>query len=105
LSYESSESSKFNNLGAFKMLDVDLSNKKIIKSRQVYDIITFVAEISGFADLFMVFTTLVLGTFIQPQSLEKALIEHMRPVRIKGRRKKKLDAHSPDFEQSVSISK
>ena len=87
------------------MFDVDLSNKKIIKSRQVYDIITFVAEISGFADLFMVFTTLVLGTFIQPQSLEKALLEHMRPVRMRGKKKKRPDAHSLDFEQSVSISK
>jgi hypothetical protein len=87
------------------MLDVELSNKKIIKSRQVYDIITFVAEISGFADLFMVFTTIFLGTFIQPQFLEKALLEHMRPVRMKGSRKKKLDTHSLDFEQSVPISK
>jgi hypothetical protein len=86
------------------MLDVDLSNKKIIKSRQVYDIVTFVAEISGFADLFMVFTTLFLGTFIQPQSLEKALLEYMKPVRMKGMRKKKPNSHSPDFEQSVSIS-
>jgi hypothetical protein len=80
------------------MFDIELSNKKILKSRQVYDIITFVAEISGFADLFMVFTTLVLGTFIQPQSLEKALLEHMRPVRMKGKRKKRPDAHSLDFE-------
>ncbi len=39
-----------------------------------------VSEISGLADLIMVFTTLLLGTFYTPFHFEAALLKHIGPV-------------------------
>jgi len=53
----------------FMEFEMELSNIKVIKGRQVYDIITLVAEVSGFADLFMVSAQFFLSRLIQPQML------------------------------------
>ena len=55
--------------GMFMEFEMELSNIKVIKGRQVYDIITLVAEVSGFADLFMVSAQFFLSRLIQPQML------------------------------------
>lgn len=47
------------------------------RSRTVYDVITLVSEVSGFADIFFVLITYILGIFYTPFQLESALLEHM----------------------------
>jgi hypothetical protein len=83
MTYYNSETTNYQYRGTYRTIEINLSNKKILKTRQVYDIITFVAEISGFADLFIVFATFFLATFVQPQMLQAALLEHMRPFILK----------------------
>lgn len=45
------------------MIMYKLSNTKIIRSRQVYDIISLIADISGFADVFYVLTTFIFSRY------------------------------------------
>ena len=47
------------------------------RSRTVYDVITLVSEVSGFADIFFVLITYILSIFYTPFQLESALLEHM----------------------------
>ena len=54
-----------------------MSDNKIERSRSVYDLVAFIAEVSGFADIFMVLITFFLGLFHHPKMFEAALIEHM----------------------------
>jgi hypothetical protein len=55
-----------------------MSDKKTIRGRTVYDIVTLVAEVSGFADFFMIFFGFVMNVFVQPRSLESALLSHLK---------------------------
>jgi hypothetical protein len=41
--------------------NIFLSDRKIIRKRSVYDILTLIAEVSGFADMFVVTATAILG--------------------------------------------
>jgi hypothetical protein len=50
-----------------------LSDTMIIRRRTVYDLVTLIAEVSGFADAFVVIATFFLG-FYQPVMLESALL-------------------------------
>ncbi len=54
-----------------------LSDTKIIRSRTVYDVITFVSEVSGFADIFFVVFTHVFALLYTPFLLEAQLHRHM----------------------------
>ena len=54
-----------------------LSDKKTIKSRTVYNFITLVSEVSGFADLFFVAAGIFFYTFYTPRMLEAKLLEHV----------------------------
>jgi hypothetical protein len=54
-----------------------LSDKMIIRERSVYDIVTLIAEVSGFADMFMVCAALLLKTLYQPKMLRQAIISHV----------------------------
>jgi hypothetical protein len=49
----------------------------IIRKRSVYDIVTLIAEVSGFADMFVVSASALLGIFYQPVMLESALLQYM----------------------------
>ena len=40
-----------------------LSDKKVIRSRQVYNIITLISEVSGFLDIWIIGASFLLGTF------------------------------------------
>ena len=57
-----------------------LDDTKILRGRNVYDIITLVSEVSGLADIFFVSITFLLGLLYTPLLLEAALHEHMGPV-------------------------
>jgi len=50
---------------------------KIIRSRTVYDVITFVSEVSGFADIFFVVFTHMFALLYTPFLLEAQLHRHM----------------------------
>jgi hypothetical protein len=77
--------------------EIFLSDKKQIRARSVYTVITMISEISGFADLFVVFFTFLFGTFYTPLLLEHSLIKHMGPVDLpkknKSKKQKELQKH------------
>jgi hypothetical protein len=52
----------------------------ILRERSVYDIVTLIAEVSGFADMFMISATVLLTAFYQPKMLESALLKHMNQL-------------------------
>ena len=54
-----------------------LSDKKFERTRTVYDIVALIAEVSGFADIFMVVCTALLGFFHHPKMYETALLQHI----------------------------
>lgn len=54
-----------------------LSDKKIVRNRSVYDLITLIAEVSGFADIFMVFASVFLKIAYKPTMLNLALLNHV----------------------------
>ena len=62
---------------AFSSFTFVLSDKKTIKSRTVYNLITLISEVSGFADLFFVAAALFFYTFYTPRKLEAKLLEHV----------------------------
>lgn len=59
-----------------------LSETKIIRNRTVYSVLTMISEVSGFADLLMVFTTFILSNFYSNFLLEKTLLRHMGSVEL-----------------------
>jgi len=59
-----------------------LGDKKVIRTRSVYKIITLISEVSGFADIFYIGISFILGTFYTPFLLEAALHNHMGPCAI-----------------------
>jgi len=68
--------------------EIKLDDTKTIRSRTVYDIVTFFSEVSGFADIFFVFLTFLFGLLYTPYALEVALHEHMgRCITVKKKRK------------------
>jgi hypothetical protein len=88
LTYHSKESSlaDFDSTFEFRFA---LSDTKIIRSRKVYDIISLIADISGFADVFMVFTGYFLLNFYQNQKLRGALVTQIGLVELKRSEKKR----------------
>jgi hypothetical protein len=48
------------------MVEFSLSDKMILRERSVYDIVTLIAEVSGFADMFMVSAAFLLATLYHP---------------------------------------
>jgi hypothetical protein len=52
---------------------------KVIRSRTVYDIVTFISEVSGFADIFFISATFFFNIFYTPYLLEAELHRHMGP--------------------------
>ena len=67
--------------------EITLSDTKTIRSRKVYDIISLVADISGFADIFMVFFGLIFNSWHNNYKLTAALIKHAGSVELKSRRR------------------
>ena len=63
--------------GFYLFAYIAILDRKIERSRTVYDIITLIAEVSGFADIFMITLTFLLGLFHHPKMYESALIEHL----------------------------
>jgi hypothetical protein len=52
----------------FFFVGLSLSDNLNIRSRQVYNMIEFISEISGFADIFFVIIGFLLGHFYTPYS-------------------------------------
>ena len=66
----------------------ELADTQIIRSRKVYDMITLIAEVSGFADILLVGITSLLGLFFTPRLFDRALAQHMGPVEIPKQKKR-----------------
>jgi hypothetical protein len=54
---------EYNDRHSLFFIQVTLSDTKIIRNRSVYDLISFIADISGFADIFMVVFGLILTNY------------------------------------------
>ena len=59
-----------------------LQDSAKVRNRKVYDIITLIAEVTGFADILILSATVIVGFLYQPQMLEAKLIEHMSRVNL-----------------------
>jgi hypothetical protein len=59
-------------------------------SRTVYDIITLVSEVSGFADLLIVMTTMIYSFLFSLPMLESEIIKQLGLVIVKKTKKKHL---------------
>ena len=66
----------------FVLGSVRLSDTKYIRQRIVFDIVTLIAEISGFADLFLVIIGFLMGTFYTPLMYDASLVKSMAPVNL-----------------------
>jgi hypothetical protein len=55
----------------------------------VYDIFTLIAEVSGFADLFVLGFGALIGLFYSPKALDSEIINHM-DYKLHGKKKKRL---------------
>jgi hypothetical protein len=55
-----------------------LSDKKQIRTRTVYDVITLIAEVSGFADLFVLGFGSLIGLIYSPKALDAEVLNHMK---------------------------
>jgi len=61
---------------------------KVIRSRTVYDLVTFISEVSGFADIFFISATFFFNILYTPYLLEAELHRHMGPCVIAKKKRK-----------------
>jgi hypothetical protein len=54
-----------------------LSEKKIIRRRVVYDLITLIAEVSGFADVFVLGFGFLIRLAYNGKALDREVLNHM----------------------------
>jgi hypothetical protein len=59
-------------------ISIYLSDQQIIRTRTVYDVITLIAEVSGFADLWVLGFGSLIGTLISPKLLQTELINQIQ---------------------------
>jgi hypothetical protein len=67
-----------------------------MRSRTVYDLITLIAEVSGFADLFMISFGFFFSYFYNPKALDAQVMNHMQfSVNSRKKKKAKFQADQP----------
>ena len=71
-----------------------LADFMYVRQRIVYDFVTLVAEVAGFADLFLLGFGFLLGTFYQPYMLEASVLKHMGAVELPQSEKRAEDKKS-----------
>jgi hypothetical protein len=86
-----------NQFSEFLRIEIFLSDKKYIRSRTVYDLITLIAEVSGFADLFVLGFGSLINFFYSPKALDAEVLNHMqfKVNKKKKKIKKKFEANKP----------
>ena len=62
-----------------------LDTKMYIRSREVSNLVTLIAEVSGFADMFMIFGTFCLGILNQAR-MKSVLAKYMGPLEYPNRK-------------------
>ena len=65
-----------------------LSDKQQIRKRIVYDLVTLIAEVSGFADLWVLGFGSLIGSVISPKMLQTEVVNQMQFSVIKKKKKK-----------------
>ena len=58
-------------------LKIELSSDKSVKSRTVYNFITLISEVSGFADLVLVASTFFITRIFSPSGFESAIAKNV----------------------------
>ena len=56
---------------------VELDDRAYIRHRSVYDIITLISEVSGFADVLFVAASYLLGVLYTPYVVSSELFAHL----------------------------
>jgi hypothetical protein len=94
-------------------MEAALTDTKLLKARYIYSLVTMISEVSGWADIFVVTLTFLLGKFYTPLCLDTSIAKKVAPVRFPGhnasfRMPKSLDAEYGgkfDINQIFAISR
>ena len=70
-----------------------LSEAKYIRNRTVYNVITLISEVSGFADLLIVFWMFVMSTFYVSPLMTYDLTRGVTKVDLPTKHRKKVDGN------------
>lgn len=73
------DSKTVNNRNLLK-IEITLSEERTIRARSVYDFITLVSEVSGFADLLIVFSTFSMTLLVAPSAYESSIVSHLGQI-------------------------
>jgi hypothetical protein len=68
-------------------------------------VLTFVSEVSGFADLLYVFIGFFLSKWYTPKTLEATLLKNMRPVDHDQKQAGNIDFHEPMTLKPETVKK
>lgn len=91
LSYQDQEEQPDPTPGLLFAASIQLTDIKVIRSRSVYDVITFISEVSGFSDIFFLIADMIIGTLYTPFLLEAALHKYMGPSIARKKKNRKND--------------
>ena len=62
-------------------LNVRLSDTKFLRQRAVYNIVDLIADVSGLADILLVFSTLIMTTLYTKRVFDMVVIKHISNIR------------------------
>ena len=68
-----------------------ISDTQILRSRTVYNVIDLIADVSGIADILLVFSTTIMSLLITQRAFETALVQHIGKVYLTKSPKKKYE--------------
>jgi len=74
------QDSKATSKRVFLKIFISLSEERTIRARSVYDFITLVSEVSGFADLLIVFSTFSMTLLVAPSAYESSIVSHLGQI-------------------------
>lgn len=78
---------------------VYLQDNLSVRSRQVYNLIEFISEISGFADIFFLAAGFFFGQFYQPRMQTAHMTRSL--IEVQGRRKRRLP--QPELDVALTL--
>jgi hypothetical protein len=68
----------------------------------VYDFITLVSEVSGFADLLIVGSTFLMSVFISAGAFESRIIQYLGPITVAPKKRRQVPREAKDLTGSLS---
>ena len=81
---------------------LELSEKQTVRSRTVYNFITLVSEVSGFADLLIVFSTFAMSLLFSASAFESRVIQYLGPVIFDIKRRRRDSKEAKDIKHNLN---